>query len=81
MSAQQILLFSEPGVRHDNPDTSRDAADTVKPSHQGTVVAYRRMGGRCRLPGHDSRRDTRAGRARVRQGDAFDVAFRCVRRM
>jgi hypothetical protein len=31
MSAQQIALFTYTGVRHDSPDTSREAAEAVAP--------------------------------------------------
>ena len=31
MTAQQISLFTEPGVRHDSPDTSIEAAAAVAP--------------------------------------------------
>jgi hypothetical protein len=31
MTVQQIALFTEPGVRHDSSDTSREAADRVAP--------------------------------------------------
>lgn len=40
--SNQLALFTAPGVRHDDPDTSRVAAETVKPGHQGRLESIAR---------------------------------------
>lgn len=40
---QQLELLTEPRVRHTDPDTSRDAAATVKPGHNRRLEAIAQL--------------------------------------
>lgn len=43
MTAEQLVLLSEPRVRHDDPGTSRDADEKVRASHAGRLEAIAQL--------------------------------------